>query len=105
MSSAADAFQGTHHGQNPHLCISSDSLCISTPFILGGISHRYQGAFGPSDNFGESVLAEFLGLLTQGECGLFGSHRERLPSSEKLRRGMLWIPSAFELTLNLLGRR
>lgn len=59
----------------------------------------------PSDSFGESVLAEFLGLVAQGECGLFGSHRERLPSSEKLRRGMLCIASAFELALNFLERR
>lgn len=67
--------------------------------------HRCQGAFGTSDSFGETELAEFLGLVTQGEYEPFGSHRERLPSSEKLRQGMLWIPSAFELTLNLLERR
>lgn len=51
-------------------------------------------------------LAVLLGLVTERVYVSFGPPKEMLPNSEKLERGLqLWIPSAFELTLNLLGRR
>lgn len=100
-TSATDASKETLPNQN-HFWFPSHPLTIYPAWAKP--KHRCHGAVGTSESFWETELAELLELVMCHSDHPENCFPKTRNSSEDYVL-QLWIPSAFELTLNLLGRR